>query len=126
MTGRLRCKARRPSGESRVGNNVKSALWVPILPALVCRLRLAINTCSIQESQTRRHYMAFGPTGVNESFLLGIGSGDVSEPFAVPAGFTGHVYVHGVGGNQMAVFVVGSDGDAELWGNGGFFDRIGQ
>src|SRR3954465_12452480 len=70
--------------------------------------------------------MAFGPTGVNESFSLGIGPGDFSEPFAVPSGFTGHVYIHGVGGNQMAVFVVGSDGDGELWGSGGFVERIGQ
>ena len=69
---------------------------------------------------------AFGPVGVTESFSLRVGPGDRSDPFPVPPGFTGHVYVHGVGGNHMAVFVVGSDGNAQFAGGGGFLQRVQQ
>ncbi len=65
----------------------------------------------------------FGPVGVTESFSLGAGPGDFSDPFPVPSGFTGHVYVHGVGGNHQAVFVVGSDGNTQPWPPGGFVIR---
>jgi hypothetical protein len=40
--------------------------------------------------------------------------------------FTGHVYVHGVGGNQQAVFLVGSDGNAQFTGDGGFLINVGS
>jgi len=56
----------------------------------------------------------FGTNGVTESSALPVGAGDISNPFKVPQGFTGHVYIHGIGGDHTAIFEVGSDGDGTL------------
>ncbi len=49
----------------------------------------------------------------------------VSDTFEAPSMFTGHVFVLGSGGDQQAVFLVGSDGNANFVG-GGFKNRVAK
>lgn len=65
---------------------------------------------------------AFGSANVGwiDSFVLEVGAERFSQNFRVPSGFSGHVYIHGVGGNQQAIFAVGSDGNGQFTPNGGF------
>src|SRR4051794_1983583 len=68
---------------------------------------------------------AFGTANVGwlDSFRLEVGGELTSQPFNVPGGFTGHLYVHGIGGNEQAIFAVGSDGNANFSG-GGFVAKL--
>jgi len=68
----------------------------------------------------------FGAANVGwlDSVVLNVGPDRASQPFAVPFGFTGHVYLHGIGGNHHAIFAVGCDGNTQFSGAGGQLTKI--
>lgn len=66
-----------------------------------------------------------GSFGYIRSFEVTATDG-ITERFYVPPGFTGHMYVHGYGGNQQKIFFVGSDGNAVMNQAGGFWGQVGN
>jgi hypothetical protein len=52
-------------------------------------------------------------------------AGAKAGPFWVPKSFSGFVIIHGPGGNNQKVFVVGSDGNGQFSGEGGFVQEVG-
>jgi hypothetical protein len=95
-----------------------------IPPMLLLIGMFAFGTNAFAQATTDQATATVDKELVNTGMTLAVGAGDYSDTFHVKAGFTGHVYIHGYGGNQQAVFLVGSDGDANFVGSGGVSTRL--
>lgn len=101
-----------------VAMSSKKVIGLSIAGLLVIGLVATIGGLQGQTPQTNTRF-GVGQVAYVDSFVLTVDSENRSAPFPVPQGFTGHLYVH-CGGNQQAIFAVGSDGNGQFNASGGF------